>query len=97
MLNHMYLFCIDLAKVNPDAGTEELIGYSGAASSLGCSALQHYGSCNGVEGCIASRISGGGYYIDLVNPSLDGILWRVYYVSFQIKLYFNKKASHICY
>ena len=27
------------AKVKPDAGTEELIGYSGAASSLGCFAL----------------------------------------------------------
>ena len=25
MLNHMYLFWIDLAKVNPDAGTEELM------------------------------------------------------------------------
>ena len=32
------LFFIDLAKVKPDAGTEELIGYSGAASSLGSSA-----------------------------------------------------------
>jgi len=34
----MYLFCIALDKVNPDAGTEELIEYSGSGSSLGCTA-----------------------------------------------------------
>ena len=83
MLNHMYLFCIDLAKVNPDAGTEELIQVWAVLH------FNTYGSCDGVEGCIASRISGEGYYIDLVNPSLDGILWRVYYVSFQINFYFK--------
>ena len=31
----MYLFCFALVKVNPDAGTEELIGYSGSGSSFG--------------------------------------------------------------
>ena len=87
MLNHMYLFCIDLAKVNPDAGTEELIQVWAVLH------FNTYGSCDGVEGCIASRISGEGYYIDLVYPGLDGILWRVYYVSFQINLYFKITGS----
>ena len=31
----MYLFCFALVKVNPDSGTEELIGYSGSGSSFG--------------------------------------------------------------
>ena len=43
----MYLFCIALDKVNPDAGTEELIEYSGSGSSLGlCGFINSYGCCN---------------------------------------------------
>ena len=59
MLNHMYLFCIDLAKVNPDAGTEELIGYSGVASSLGLFCTSTFmGAATGLRAALHQEVRG---------------------------------------
>ena len=59
MLNHMYLFCIDLAKVNPDAGTEELMGvfWGGLKFGLFCTSTL-MGAATGLRAALHQEFRG---------------------------------------